>query len=228
MPITSRVIAAHQLHVRLLVSGFEVDDLLPPSGEPQQVQVPQAKRFPAHLGPFLVAVLWAQLTAVEVERAASQLDIAGGDRPAGQLVELHGVDGDLGVGEQLDGVVAQHDGVGLPGRSSGVVGGLVQFGSSNVKRLARPHHVDDLLAMQTSTGCQGQDLDQCRGVTSRPVAARDGSPSIITSNRPSRAISTPRGPSLPPPARPRHESAPSTKRPSDRHHIAFEMTSTVT
>ena len=216
MSITSRVIAAHQLHVRLLVSGFEVDELLPPSGEPQQVQVPQAKRLPAHLGPFLVAVLWAQLTAVEVERPASQLDIAGGDRPAGQLVERHGVDGDLGVGEQLDGVVPQHDGVGLPGRSSGVVGGLVQFGSSSVQRLARPHHVDDLLAMEPSTGCQGQDLDQCRGVASRPVAARDGlrrrsSPRTGRAGRSRRA----RRPSLPRPARPRHESAPSTKRPSD-------------
>ena len=47
---------AHQGQVRRLVGGIEVEDVAPPTGEAQDVEVTQSQLLPSLLGPSLVAV----------------------------------------------------------------------------------------------------------------------------------------------------------------------------
>ncbi len=137
MPVAALDVAAHQLDVRLLVAGVERGEVLPPARQPQQVEMAQAQGFAPNLGPLVVAVLRAQLAAVQAQRLERQVDVGRGERPPGQLVEGDGVDGDLGVGEQLDGLVVEHDGVGVSGRAAGEMGRLVQLRRGDVER-SRP------------------------------------------------------------------------------------------
>ena len=125
-------------------------------------------------GPVLVQVGGQQLAAVPTERLLGEPGIALCDGFAGELFEAHGVDRDVGVGKQPDEVVAKHDGVVAPGRTTGEVGGLVQPRRRAHRRLVRPEQVHHRLAVEAVTRCQCEDLDERRGAPSRPSAIGGG------------------------------------------------------
>ena len=174
MAIAGRGVLAHQLDVGALVARFQLDDVAPPPGQPQEVEVPQAKLLAPFLGPLLVAVLGRQLARVEPEGAAGGVGVTLGQRTASGVLE--GVDVDLRVdaGEQVHHVVPQHHGVGQARRLAGVVRGLVQLGAGLVERVVRPDEVDDLLAVELAVRSEGQHLDQRRGMAAAPAPRRHG------------------------------------------------------
>ena len=138
--------------VRLLVGGIGLQDLLPPTGQPQQLQVQQAQRLAGLLRPRLVEVVGQQRPAVQAERLGGPL---GGPRSQGGLglgAVPRGVDDDLGPGPERHDVVAEHHGRGAvgPERPTGEVSGLVQPRHGRLGRRVGPQEVDDLVAVQSS------------------------------------------------------------------------------
>ena len=85
------------------------------------------------------------------------------------MLEADRVDAHLGVREQPDDVVAQHDGIVATGGPPGEVGRLVEAGGGSVRRLVRPEQVHHLLAMEAMTGGEGEDLDERGGTAPRPA-----------------------------------------------------------
>ena len=56
---------------------IEIDDRLPPTVEPEKVEVPEPELLATILGPGLVAVLRQQLAAVQHERLTGRSQIVG-------------------------------------------------------------------------------------------------------------------------------------------------------
>ena len=83
--------------VRLLVGGVGLQDLLPPTGQPQQLQVQQAQRLAGLLRPRLVEVVGQQRPAVQAERLGGPLGGPRSQRGLGLGAVPRGVDDDLGV-----------------------------------------------------------------------------------------------------------------------------------
>ena len=97
--------------------------------------------------------------------------MSGGTR---QGFERQGIDLDLGVREQLGGVVPQHDRVGEACRSTCEVGGLVQLRYGIVDVVVWPQRVEDFLAVQAPAGSEREELDQRSRLTAAPEALGHG------------------------------------------------------
>ena len=118
--------------------------------------------------------------------SAAPRHVVAGERPAGEVLEPHDVDGRVGVGAEHDVVAAQHDRVRHVDGAPGEVRRLVQLRRGLVDRVVGPHEIDDLLAVQTPAGRQREHLHERGGVATRPVALGDRHrPSTVTANRPS-------------------------------------------
>ena len=106
--IAVRRVATHECEMGELVARVELDHRLPLTVEAQQVEMAEPQLLAALLGPRLVAVLRQQLAAVHRERLAGRVPVLVDEGAAGEILELHDVDGRVGVGEEDDVVTAQH------------------------------------------------------------------------------------------------------------------------
>ncbi len=170
----------HDREVGLLVRGVVPEQLLPPSGQPEQVGVQDPDGLPGLLGPGLVRVVGQQRPAVPLQRGLGRLVGPFGQRHLAQATQLLHVDGHPGVRQQSDELVAEHDAarvdLGRGGRGEGparVVGCLVQAWAGLLDEGVRPERVDHLLAVQPVVDGERQQLDQRCGAAAGPGVDRD-------------------------------------------------------
>jgi hypothetical protein len=81
-------------------------------------------------------------------------------RGPGEPEQALDVQVDLRLGEKGEDDVVQHHAGRVTERAPGVVRGGVQPWPGLLGRRVGPAHVEDLLAVQATAGCQGQELDQ--------------------------------------------------------------------
>ena len=173
VPVAVGRVPPHQGEVGALVARVELGHRLPPAVQAQQVQVALAELLAAGLGPLLVPVRGQQLAAVQRERLAGRRGIPGGERPAGQVLELDRVHGHAAAGIQDDLIAAQHHRVRHSDGAPGEMRRLVQLGHRLGDRVAGPDQVDDLLAMQPPPRRQREHLHHRRRVAALPAGLGD-------------------------------------------------------
>ncbi len=163
-----------QPQVCLLVEGLGGDEVGPPLGRAEHLDVSHAKALPLLVGPLLVAVVGQQVPAVELERLLGTRDVTVGPVGVRGLLEGVHVDDDLCVGEQRDHVARQHHAARTAQGRPRVVGGLVQARRSLREIQVRPQEVDQLFAVQPPSRAKREELDQRCRTAAPPGIVRDG------------------------------------------------------
>ena len=128
---------------------------------------------PWPVGPVLVQVVGQEVTRARLKREPELSVILRAERIDGGDFEQLDVDDDGPVGEQRDGFVAQHDRGVVTGGLAGEVRSLVELGHSCVEGVIGPKGVDDLFAVQPSSGVQREQFDERGSVPPSPRVTGD-------------------------------------------------------
>ena len=167
-PIPSRRVAPHDRQVGVLVRRVDGEQVLPPPGHPEQLDMRHPQTLPGRIRPRLVDISGQEVAAVQIDGGRGVVGRSRGEGLGGRVLEGHRVDGELRSGEQRHGVVAQHDAVRDAGHLAGEVGGLVQPGGGLVDAQVGPERVDDLLTVEALRWGEGEQLDQGGGLPALP------------------------------------------------------------
>src|SRR3954471_14576871 len=84
MAVATRGVAPHHRDVRGFVARIDLENVLPATRQPQQVEMPELELLPPLLGPDLVPVLGQQLTAIQRQRFSGGGSVVLRDRAASE------------------------------------------------------------------------------------------------------------------------------------------------
>jgi Integrase core domain len=172
MPVATGQLSAHQLSIRCLVGRLDLDEPVPLSAEPQELDVERSQVVPPRLRPLFVQRFRKQVAGIAGRGFGAGSTIPGAQRHLGRPLEALDVSLQMTRREQHDPAAAQHHGLLTTKRLPGMVSGLAEIGGARLGTQVRPQGLDDLLPCKTVTIGQGEKLHQLRGPPSRPRGVR--------------------------------------------------------
>ena len=162
--------AAHQVHVGLLVRLVQLGQVPPLAGNPQHLETAQVQQLTAVRRPGLVAVAGQQFAPVPGERVPRGVRVALGDRDPGQLLEPDRVDGHLEPGKSH--TTSLRSTIASRRPAARRASARPCAGAGRTRRwFVGPEQVDDVLTMKVVARGEGEHLDEGRGGAPSPTSA---------------------------------------------------------